>query len=361
MVRLSFDRFIAGPGEPKWRTLWPRSGTSPATRKCLQTLPNEPVFLNLDDVLHIHRNTIENEGGTDGVREIALIDSAVAAPRASFGGEYLYEDLAGMTAAVMFSLISNHGFVDGNKRVGTLAALVFRSVNGEETYPPAGLLEGVALAVASGTMGRDDLTQWWRQWSSISCPFSVYEEENLKNGMGDRWVIRATLHRRPEEGELRGVMTSCLWERYHQMVKAGSPPAALAIFLYLPGDDPVGDPVASAKLAPHGDWTLADRHQPMQAFACTVDIGDRYQQPTVAPISVGDQVSTISQVAYASETSDDWSEALFEIPPDRQVEILDYHRITAGGSYQDYRVKVNFQGHEGWVHRRDLKLGTSFD
>lgn len=123
----------------------------------------EPLFLDLDDILQIQADTIAQEGGTPGVRDIALIDSAVAAPRASFGGAYLHTDLAAMTAALMFALIGNHGFVDGNKRVGTLAALVFRAVNAIETFPAADDLENVAMSVARGEMSRDELTQWWRQ------------------------------------------------------------------------------------------------------------------------------------------------------------------------------------------------------
>ena len=122
----------------------------------------EPLFLDLNDILQIHSDTIAHEGGAPGVRDIALVDSAVAAPRASFGGEYLHPDLAAMTAALMFALIGNHGFVDGNKRVGTLAALVFREVNGAKTFPPAPALEDVARSVARGEMDRDSLAGWWR-------------------------------------------------------------------------------------------------------------------------------------------------------------------------------------------------------
>lgn len=93
-------------------------------------------FLDLNDVLAIHADTIAQEGGSAGIRDIALIESAVAAPMASFGGEFLHRDLASMAAALMFSLIGNHGFVDGNKQVGTLAALIFLDVNGVEQYPP---------------------------------------------------------------------------------------------------------------------------------------------------------------------------------------------------------------------------------
>lgn len=98
------------------------------------------------------------------MRDIALIDSAVAAPKATFDGEYLHQDLSAMTAALMFCLISNHGFVDGNKRVGTLAALVFRDVNGEGTFPPAEELEVTAFSVARGEMSRDQLADWWRNF-----------------------------------------------------------------------------------------------------------------------------------------------------------------------------------------------------
>jgi death on curing protein len=128
-------------------------------------LQNDPVFLNLDDVLQIHQDTISIEGGSDGVRDIALIDSAVAAPKATYEGEYLHQDLAAMTAALMYALISNHGFVDGNKRVGTLAALIFRDVNGEGSFPPAQELEATALSVARGELSREELTDWWRSFN----------------------------------------------------------------------------------------------------------------------------------------------------------------------------------------------------
>lgn len=128
-------------------------------------MQSDPVFLNLDDILQIHLDTVTHEGGGEGIRDIALIDSAVAAPKASYGGSYLHEDLAAMTAALMFALISNHGFVDGNKRVGTLAALVFRDINGVESFPPATDLEDTTMAVARGEMSREELAEWWRKWA----------------------------------------------------------------------------------------------------------------------------------------------------------------------------------------------------
>ncbi|MFA7481448.1 MAG: type II toxin-antitoxin system death-on-curing family toxin [Vulcanimicrobiota bacterium] len=121
----------------------------------------DPVFLSLDDILQIHQDTITKEGGTHGIRDIALLESAVATPRASFGGEYFHSTIAEMTAALMFALISNHGFVDGNKRVGTLAALVFRHVNGLADFPPAADLESIAMACARGELTREELAHWW--------------------------------------------------------------------------------------------------------------------------------------------------------------------------------------------------------
>ena len=124
---------------------------------------SDVVFLDLNDVLRIHTSTIEEEGGRHGIRDIALVESAVAAPRASFGGEYLHPDLASMAAAYMFSLVCNHGFVDGNKRVGTLSALVFLDCNGIIAFPPAQELERITLAVAKGEMDKDELVAWWSQ------------------------------------------------------------------------------------------------------------------------------------------------------------------------------------------------------
>ena len=124
---------------------------------------SEIYFLDLNDILTIHQSTIDQEGGSQGIRDVALVESAISAPMATFGGEFLNPDLASMTSALMFSLIGNHGFVDGNKRVGTLAAMVFLDNNGVETLPGAAELEEAALAVAQGKIRKDELVGWWRQ------------------------------------------------------------------------------------------------------------------------------------------------------------------------------------------------------
>lgn len=89
-------------------------------------------FLSVSDVLDIHRETIDTEGGTHGLRDVGLLESAASMPRQQFGGAYLHEDLAAMAAAYLFHLSSNHPLLDGNKRVAVLAALVFLA---ENVYP----------------------------------------------------------------------------------------------------------------------------------------------------------------------------------------------------------------------------------
>ncbi len=115
----------------------------------------EISFLSLQDVLNIHQSTIANEGGHPGIRDIGLIESAVVMPQQAIAGEYLHPDLASMAAAYLFHLTSNHGFVDGNKRVGLSAAVVFLLANGVTDLPPENEVESATRAVASGKMTKN--------------------------------------------------------------------------------------------------------------------------------------------------------------------------------------------------------------
>jgi death-on-curing protein len=90
----------------------------------------DPEFLELEDVFELHAESIERYGGDSGVRDQGLIESAVAVPRQSFGGEYLHVTLFEMAAAYAFHLAENQGFVDGNKRSGLAAATAFLAMNG---------------------------------------------------------------------------------------------------------------------------------------------------------------------------------------------------------------------------------------
>lgn len=119
-------------------------------------------FLSVDDVLLLHTDTIDTDGGSHGVRDHGLLDAAVAMPRQQFCGQYLHEDLAAM-AAYMFHIAQNHLFVDGNKRAAVLSALVFLRINEIEGLPDPKELEPITLQVASGELGKDALTKWLRK------------------------------------------------------------------------------------------------------------------------------------------------------------------------------------------------------
>jgi death-on-curing protein len=115
-------------------------------------------------VLRLHARQIERFGGSDGIRGIELIESAIAQPQQGFGGQYLHAGLQEMAAAYLFHLAMNHGFVDGNKRVASAAALVFLELNGIDTD---GIdeteMEAITLAVADGTADKQAATAFFRE------------------------------------------------------------------------------------------------------------------------------------------------------------------------------------------------------
>jgi death on curing protein len=88
-----------------------------------------PEFLEAEDVVEIHHQQIELFGGLDGIRDLALLDSALAQPMAAFGGQFLHEDLFAMATAYLFHIVSHHPFIDGNKRTALIAGLTFLGIN----------------------------------------------------------------------------------------------------------------------------------------------------------------------------------------------------------------------------------------
>jgi len=116
-----------------------------------------PRFLTVDEILDLHADQIRRYGGSPGVRDRGLLDSALAMPSQGFGGQYVHPDLPAMAAAYLYHLVRNHPFVDGNKRIGAIAADVFLLLNGMElTLTPNELVDTV-LAVATGSLSKDDL------------------------------------------------------------------------------------------------------------------------------------------------------------------------------------------------------------
>ncbi|MDP2735390.1 MAG: type II toxin-antitoxin system death-on-curing family toxin [bacterium] len=122
-----------------------------------------PLFLTLDEVVAIHRDQVERYGGDPGIRDIELLKSAVAMPTAGFGGDYLHTDIFEMAAAYLFHIIRNHPFVDGNKRTGAVAALVFLMMNGVELHATEDKLEAMVRSVAEGKTDKTRVASFFRK------------------------------------------------------------------------------------------------------------------------------------------------------------------------------------------------------
>jgi death-on-curing protein len=119
-------------------------------------------YLTLTEVLDLHRLVLEQSGGGPGLRDGGALDSAMAQPQFSFGGQELYPTLADKASALAFSLIKNHPFVDGNKRVGHAALETFLVLNGSELDAPVDEQEQIILQLAAGALGRAEFTEWVR-------------------------------------------------------------------------------------------------------------------------------------------------------------------------------------------------------
>jgi death-on-curing protein len=116
---------------------------------------NPPVFLTLAEVIEIHKNQIGLYGGSHGVRDLGLLQSAVAQPEATFSGAWLHEDIYLMAAAYAFHIASNHSFIDGNKRVALAASLVFLELNRVEIKDPQQKLLTAMLDIATGKLDKE--------------------------------------------------------------------------------------------------------------------------------------------------------------------------------------------------------------
>ena len=126
-------------------------------------MPSEAVrYLSAADVLLIHRDTLGHEGGLDGVRDMGLLESAVATPRQQIAGVDLHPGLATKAAAYLYHIAMNHPFFDGNKRAAVMAALVFLQVKDAPRLPKPGELEKVTLGVAAGEISKADLVEWMK-------------------------------------------------------------------------------------------------------------------------------------------------------------------------------------------------------
>ena len=120
-------------------------------------------YLTLAEVVELHRRLIDVDGGAVALRDLGALQSALAQPRATFEGTDLYASLEEKAAALMFSLIKNHPFADGNKRIGHAAADAFLMLNGLELIAAVDDSEKTVVGVAAGALSREALLAWIRE------------------------------------------------------------------------------------------------------------------------------------------------------------------------------------------------------
>ncbi len=135
----------------------------------------EPVFLSIEDVLSLHADQLELYGGAAGLRDSGALEAAVQMPQATFAGEFLHPDLFSMAAAYAFHIAESQAFVDGNKRTGLNAALVFLLLNGWEVVDPNGRLYDAMIALAVRSLDKAGLAQLLEE---LARPDEEDENEN---------------------------------------------------------------------------------------------------------------------------------------------------------------------------------------
>jgi death-on-curing protein len=121
-----------------------------------------PYFLSLEQVLRIHASMVEVYGGAAGVRDMGLLQSAVAMPQASYGGKTLHPTLFDQAAAYLYHLAQNHPFLDGNKRIGAASTLIFLAMNDVQIADDEDRLVALTMSVASGVAGKNEIAEWLR-------------------------------------------------------------------------------------------------------------------------------------------------------------------------------------------------------
>lgn len=122
-------------------------------------------FLNKEIILTFHQDQLERYKGKSGIRDEKLLESALAQPQASFGGEYVHKNLFHMAAAYGFHLCQNHPFYDGNKRTALIAMYTFLFVNGYQIKADKKSLFAIMMDLARGKVNKDELAEYLKKHS----------------------------------------------------------------------------------------------------------------------------------------------------------------------------------------------------
>jgi len=118
----------------------------------------DPRFLTLDETLSLHAEQIRLFGGSSGIRDIGLLQSAMGSVEATFGGAFLHETIFSMAATYLYGICRNHSFIDGNKRTAVGAALIFLELNGVEVDAAEDAFYDLVIGVAEGRVSKASVT-----------------------------------------------------------------------------------------------------------------------------------------------------------------------------------------------------------
>jgi death-on-curing protein len=119
------------------------------------------LFLKLEEIVAVHCNQIDLYGGTHGIRDLGLLESAIAMPSAGFGGKYLHADVFEMAAAYVFHIAQNHPFLDGNKRTAAASAIVFLKLNNIVIDPAEDDYEKLVRQISQGKANKSDIAEFF--------------------------------------------------------------------------------------------------------------------------------------------------------------------------------------------------------
>jgi death-on-curing protein len=123
----------------------------------------EPLFLTLDEILAIHEDRIRKYGGSSGLRDLGLLESAMGSAAATFGGEFLHQSLFEMASAYLYGICRNHPFVDGNKRTALAASLAFLRLNGIRIHADENDVYDLVIGVAEGRITKAEVAVFFQR------------------------------------------------------------------------------------------------------------------------------------------------------------------------------------------------------